>query len=513
MPTSALFERVLESNNAFWKKTNCTSASASLLYESFYAEKPLIYGVSKVALCIAKAHKLNPLCIKSLTIRQDNNAFVESMNANCWGSKKDYFLSFFKNAMRVVRLWIRVGNGADLLKLKYEKYELGIYIYDFILRTLALPTLHKLSVKIRIKIMLELFYFFAFKDLIAKHNIKVIVLGDNVYRYGLLFEIAKRDMIPCYCPINLNAFSLRKFDNEEDYCCHDRKPSKELLDSLDCEKVNARLDAYFKQRFSANLEQHDVLKAFSGDKVVFSREALVVEYNLKSEAPIVVVMAHIFADAPHGYPGTLYDDYTQWFKESVRALQRNDAVNFLVKEHPSAALYNEKGIVRGLLKELGAEDALFRDNVHSLTVLNNCDVVVTCGGTIGQEFAYKKKAVVLAAAPPYSGFGFTIEPATRAEYEALLRNGVESLPPMSDEAHMMAKKVAYHDFMLLQNYDDSLEIGGERFCMGKDFDEDRFHENICAYNNIPLKKQNVYSLLEPFCLSDKKHLLREEDGK
>ena len=227
--------------------------------------------------------------------------------------------------------------------------------------------------------------------------------------------------------------------------------------------------------------------------------------------PIIIIMNHIFSDAPHAYPDGLYDDYKEWLISTVKALQKNKKINFLIKEHPSADLYSEKGVINSILKELKCENYLLKDDVHSLTVLNEFDVVITCGGTIGQEFIYKGKPVVLGAKPPYSGFGFTTEPKTKDEYEKLLSCGAENIPLLSSEQRENANKVIYHDFVLLNNYSDDLEIGGQRFYMGREFDNDTFYENILKYNTIPLEDQKIYRLLEKFIGSDNKHLLRDLD--
>jgi len=184
-----------------------------------------------------------------------------------------------------------------------------------------------------------------------------------------------------------------------------------------------------------------------------------------------------------------------------------------VKEHPSADIYNEKGIINKLLKKLDCEQCLLSDDVHSLTILNELDVVVTCGGTIGLEFVYKGKPVVLGARPPYSRFGFTTEPDGVFEYENLLATGVEHLPLLSSAQREMCNRVIYHDFVLLNNYEDDLELGGQRVYLGRKFSYDNFYKTVISYNSVVLKEQKVYGMLEDFFNSDDKLLLRGSDAE
>ncbi|MBE0514907.1 hypothetical protein [Sulfurimonas sp.] len=506
---SNLFKKVIKSNKDFWNNVNhIDDSDGYLLYEAFYLEPIMTYGITKTALTIAKIKGLTPVGIEPLRTSEENKKLIYSMNNNIIGNKFDFLVSAIKNIFSILKYTFKIRNKQNFLNLKVDKYEIGKHIYDHTLISYKIPEVNKIDLKIRKKILLELAYFFYFKDLIESKNIKMMVLGDNVYRYGLLFELAKYNKAECITPINLNAFSMRKYQNFEEFNIHDRKPEKNILDNLQIKSVNKYIDEYFSKRFSANLEQHDVLKAFSNSKKIYTKNEVIAQYNLKENLPVVIIMNHIFCDAPHAYPDGLYDDYKEWLTHTVKALKLNKNINFLIKEHPSADLYNEKGVINKILNELDSEQYLLKDDVHSLTVLNEFDVVITCGGTIGQEFIYKGKPVVLAAKPPYSGFGFTTEPKTKEDYERLLSCGVENLPLLSSEQRENANKVIYHDFVLLNSYSDDLEIGGERFYMGRDFDYEKFYDNILKYNEIPLENQKIYKLLKKFIESDDRHLLR-----
>jgi len=507
---SSLFEKFIESNQIFWKNENTTDdKNGYLLYETFYSEEVMIYGISKTALSIAKSKNLRPICIEGLNSTPKNKKLVHSMNDTVVGNKLSFLITVSKYTISILKNILNIKNKNDLLKLKIGEYSLGKYIYDSILITFKIPEIKDITFTIRKRILLEICYFYFFETLIKQYNIKTVVLGDNVYRYGLLFELAKYNNIECITPVNLNAFSMRKYQSQSDFDIHDRKPELSILNQLNNRKVLTYIDEYFTKRFSASLEQHDVLKAYSNSKKIYTKQEIIEEYKLKADLPIIIVMNHIFCDAPHAYPNGLYDDYKEWIINTVINLQKNKKINFLIKEHPSADLYNESGILKKVLEELNCSHLLLRDDVHSLTILNELDVVVTCGGTIGEEFLYHGKPVVLGAKPPYSGFGFTTEPETREQYEKIMQSGIENLSTLSDLQKEMVNKVIYYDFVLLDNYSDDLEIGGQRFYMGRDFDYENFYEEVIKYNKIVLENQKIYKLLDKFIKSENKNLLRD----
>ncbi|MDB9972516.1 hypothetical protein OAD64_01120, partial [Oceanospirillaceae bacterium] len=395
----SLFNKMLASNKYFYNKLNqrTSESSGTLLFDIFFDESPIIYGIAKTALAISKSKDLLPLGIVPQKLSTDNEKIVNSMCFETTGKRFFLFYVFIRNFIKIAKLFIKIKDRKSLLVLNVDSINIGKHIYDGILRSNAIPTINIISLKMKLRILTELVYFFTFSYLIDKRNIKFIVCSDNVYRCGLLFELAKSKSIPCVSPINLNGFSMTYNSSIEDYNKHCRSAEREVIKIINQEKADLALKSYFIDRYSANIEQHDVLAAYSSDKSILTRSHLNDQYKLDPTLPIIVVMAHIFADAPHAYPNTLYDDYYEWFIQTIDILNENPCINLLVKEHPSAMLYNEEGLVFEILARRGIEGKLIENNIHTLTVLKEMDVVVTCGGTIGQEFSYMKKPVVLAA--------------------------------------------------------------------------------------------------------------------
>jgi hypothetical protein len=170
-------------------------------------------------------------------------------------------------------------------------------------------------------------------------------------------------------------------------------------------------------------------------------------------------------------------------------------------------LYNEEGLVFEILARRGIERKLIANNIHTLTVLKEMDVVVTCGGTIGQEFSYMKKPVVLAATPPYAGYGFTTEPKSIEDYEHLLRNDIQNLERLNEIQFNKLKKVLFYDFVLQNNYTEDLEIGGQRFYIGRKFNYEMFYERIIQENKISYNEQLFFKKINTFIVNRHKHIL------
>lgn len=484
--------RVIESNMIYWEKENCKENKRGLLlYENFYDSPQLCYGISKVALCIAKSLDLRP----AVLLPWKKSKMSESMCKLRFQMKSMLpllLLTHFKTLVKCLLLLDRTR----LLNLNDSGVIIGTYIYDAILRRYNKKTIDKLNIKARCYVILELTYYFYFKHIIRNNNVKAVVIGDNVYRYGLLFELCKVYGIVCYTPVNLNTLFLKCYRKKEDF--NQNYLNLEVVEKLcagaDYEKESGE---YYKKRYSGEIQQHDVLTAYA-NKHTSNRLEFCKKYNLDTNKKTVVIMSHVFADAPHVYLNTLYDDYWEWFVNTFKCLYNNLSINLLIKEHPSSHLFGQKGLVKDFLKKENCEERLISDDESTLSILQNADVIVTCGGTIGIEMSYVGKNVILASNPPYSKMGITKEFETKNEYENFLRNEIQNIQPLDEEKKDIAKKVSYVSFCCQDNWIDGIEVGPEKTYLGRTYNNERLYKKILEYNKVALEDQTIYKLLNDF---------------
>mgnify|MGYP003290499285 CR=1 FL=1 len=494
-----LENEALKSNFQYWKNENENDNKDILLYETFYATPQHCYGISKVALCAAKVLNLKPAVI----LPWKGSKMSKSMCGLSFQMKDKLMVLLIKHCFLLLRCF-GVNNKKKLLGMSHKGINIGTYIYDSLLRSHCIPTITEISFSYRLRICSEMLYFLYFERILSKYPVKIVIIGDNVYRYGLLFELCKQRNIECVSPVDLNSMFMLHYRNLDDF--KHSYVNKNIVD-LVCNHINYEdiLTQYYNNRYCGNLEQHDVLSAYSG-KHVTEKDKFVEKYSLDSTKNTVVIMSHVFADAPHVY-ASIYDDYWEWFINTLKCLRQNKNINVLVKEHPSAYLYNEKGVIKKYLKDIGADYLLIDDNESTVSVLKSADVVVTCGGTIGLEFSSIGKPVVLASQPPYSELGFTHDFYDRKKYEEFLMGEIHTVKRLSEEQILMARKVSYLFFVQLNKRKENLEIGDEVIYLGHKYNNDSLFNSILKYNNIPLREQEVYKLIRDFINSSERFLL------
>jgi hypothetical protein len=163
-----------------------------------------------------------------------------------------------------------------------------------------------------------------------------------------------------------------------------------------------------------------------------------------------VIFSHILYDATFFYGDNLFEDYEHWLVETVRAAIANPRLNWVVKVHPvnvwrsrmdgealvqleAQTLRKHFGALPGHVKLMEADTP-----VNTFSLFDLADYGLTVRGTIGMELPCFGIPVVTAGTGRYSGRGFTIDPATRADYAAALAT-LENVPRLDAEAVRRAR--------------------------------------------------------------------------
>ncbi|MCZ8121883.1 MAG: hypothetical protein O9277_00505 [Magnetospirillum sp.] len=171
------------------------------------------------------------------------------------------------------------------------------------------------------------------------------------------------------------------------------------------------------------------------------------------------IFCHILYDATFFYGESLYPDYETWLIETVRHAIANPNLDWLIKVHPvnvwrskmdgKAMEQLEAAALRRAFGELPAHVRL----VPADTALNTwaffgaIDYGLTVRGTVGMEMPCLGIPTVTAGTGRYSGRGFTIDPATRAEYATVLST-LHEVPPLDAATMSLARRYAHATFEL-----------------------------------------------------------------
>ena len=354
----------------------------------------------------------------------------------------------------------RLSTPEDVLRLEVDGMEVGDLIYDPILRS-GYATLDR--VDDRVLRMLRTFYLHRALVLrvLATRDIRYAVFSHHIgIRAGVFFRYLLRARVPVLLVRGVGETNLKEYHGLEQLRDYPLRPEPRFVEHMRSgieDEIIRLSDDYLERRMGQQTNDKDAALAFkASNRTYTSRADFAGAFGLDPAKPNVFVMLHAFNDHPHmfGVDAILHGDYYRWFQETLRIARSEPRFNWIFKEHPSAEHYQTRDVDLAELFAVTDEPNvrfLGRNadfNARSLRYV--ADTVVTCIGTAGLEYAALGKPALLAGRGPYSGFGFTHEPATIDEYERLLRS-VDSLAPSSEQGQRLARLVLYFQLNIARN--------------------------------------------------------------
>lgn len=190
-----------------------------------------------------------------------------------------------------------------------------------------------------------------------------------------------------------------------------------------------------------------------------SREEIIKQLQVDPLKKIAVVFSPVLWDANLFYGEDLFEDYGDWFVQTVRAACANPQVNWIIKMHPAnlwkrarekvESEFSEVMLIQKEVGNLPNHVKLLYPNtdISTWSLFELADFGITVRGTIGMEMPCLGKPVFTAGTGRYSGLGFTIDSTTKEQYLARLAK-IQEYPPMTAEQILLAKKHAYTAFLL-----------------------------------------------------------------
>lgn len=217
------------------------------------------------------------------------------------------------------------------------------------------------------------------------------------------------------------------------------------------ESQTTRLNEYLQRRY-VHGQSFDVkeFKSYKG-----SADALAARFGVDNGRKTWGILAHINWDCVSDFAPMLFEDFNEWIITTLRQLEGDDSVNWLLKVHPAEAWDNPATGVQALVHKhfpylpphiriLG-----YDADVNPLDFFNLIDGAVTVYGTAGLELACLGKPVIVGGHAHYSRKGFTHDPGTREDYYRLL-HAAASLGPLTREQRELAMRYAYIYFVQRQ---------------------------------------------------------------
>lgn len=299
------------------------------------------------------------------------------------------------------------------------------------------------------------------KKLLKQVSPDLILLNEaNYAKYAPLTDLAVSsniDLVQIIQTSRDDALVLRRLNKETrrehpasvSRKTFDKFKNTPLTESESAVLKSSILDRYTGKWFIQGRNQPGVIR--------FSKKEIVDQLKLNSELKVVVVFSHVLWDANLFYGKDLFDDYSHWFQETIKAACNNNKINWVIKMHP-ANLWKRKR--EGVNKDY-AEDTIIKNSVESLpnhvkllfpdseistlSLLETIDYAVTVRGTICTEAPCFGVRTLTAGTGRCDSFGFTTDSSTKSQFLERLST-IETLPPMTENEIALASRHAHLAF-------------------------------------------------------------------
>src|SRR5262245_27478422 len=311
----------------------------------------------KTALIVSQSYlpfaKLEALMIKALQMAGFDTVIVGNRRYDflryTWlaGNRTVYELSDF--ASQGDPEWVnqqmdRLLTLQDWLALEYRGAHVGRFTIASALKWLRVGQLNFIDPSIKEKLR-EILASCVRNTLAAAHLIREIepdcvLLMDRGYSpYGEIFDLAinqEIDTITWHIGYKNNRLVVKRYHlgNERE---HFLAPSAESWRQL-CSIPWKPNDGHQIRREIFQCYESQDWFSFVGtqfDKPILSKQMTRQMLGLSSDRKVAVIFPHILWDGSFFFGNDLFDDYTQWFVETIRAACANPRLQWVVKLHPA----------------------------------------------------------------------------------------------------------------------------------------------------------------------------------
>ncbi len=462
-PVSRSAADFIRENAAFWREygSERSSNSSSQRYVLVEQQSHPVVVLSDASFAAIVCHARNA---RPLFILDENQPHLQPVLASYPGSTFfnphhwRYIVGHLGAVVRAMRAFRHFRSPADILAFESDGIRFGDILYDGVL-SMGYATVRRIDWKLFRALLTFYSNRYLVKDLLVRYRIEAYVshavgIQNSTFARYLLaagVEVLNR--------LGSHQIHVKKWRSLRDNGSYPLKAEQRyfrfLLDNAEDLKIHDRVGDYLEDRFGQRVDDVSVDAAFDRDKrIYYSKTELGEALDLDPSRKFVFVMLHCFNDYPHSHfaQPMLFRDYFDWFEQTLEIARCVDSVNWVFKEHPASKHY--------ITRDLDLDAYFASVDLPHIRYLNDeadfnaqsvgyiADAIVTCLGTAGLEYSCVGIPCILAGESAYSGFGFTIEPSSAADYWAQLRN-IRTLEKLTQMQIRAARVVLYFRLIMM----------------------------------------------------------------
>lgn len=366
-----------------------------------------------------------------------------------------------------------------VLGLEVNGLPVGDLLYDTYLRETRRVTLREVDDDLRAYTAVMLNYYALYDRLLQEEHVGAVVMGHLVYlRFGMLARLAAAGGAEIYARYGGKGMRVQRRRNVSDASDVMTRISPKLVDQvLDAEgeaAVNIA-QATLDRRMSGMGNEFEFLneEGYSPNRRKLSSNELSNLMQLDPSRPKGLLMLHAFPDANHFSPGLLFDDFYDWYLQTLDAIRDLPEVDWLIKLHPNLMHYTDDTEPAAKMQAAARESTHIHaipEDLNTNSFVQFADFLVTVNGKAGLEFAGCGMPVILGGHSFFAGNGFSEEPKTVASYLKALDRGAQ----LSLDGGQRARALISNDIFYRRFIVDCRFVPDTPYSFWKSYDEAAF---------------------------------------
>jgi len=288
----------------------------------------------------------------------------------------------------------------------------------------------------------------------------MLIVEANYAKYAPLTDLAVNagvDVIQVIQPNRDDAFIMRRlnrYTRREHPSTLARDVFWQLRERDWTDAEQAELDEVFDARYGGKwfLQARNQPSACNVDQA-----EMIQQLGLDPQRKTAVVFSHVLWDANLFFGEDLFQDYGEWFVETVKAAVANPEINWIIKLHPAnlwkrqragvTSKYSEMLLIQENIGELPEHvQVMYPDtDVSTRSLFNLAEYAITVRGTVSSEAPCFGVTTLTAGTGRCDQFGFTVDSDSAEAYLAKLAD-IQNLPAMTNQQIQWAKRHAHTVF-------------------------------------------------------------------
>ena len=320
-----------------------------------------------------------------------------------------------------------------VLAVNVNGIPVGDLLYDTYLRETRQVTMQVVDDDLRAYTALAINYYALYDRLLTDQDAAAIVVGHLVYlRFGILARLAATrgvDIFARYGGKGMRVQLRRGIADASDVMTRIEPTLVDKILTVEGEEAVRLGEETLGRRMGGQGNEFEYLneEGYSPRRLRMSAPELAQSMQLDPERPKALFMLHAFPDANHFSPGLLFDDFYDWYRQTLDIALDLTNFDWLVKLHPNLAYYTDDTSPAALAMEVSARHShvhLVPENLHTACLAELSTFLITVNGKAGLEFAGCGVPVVLGGRGFFAGNGFSEEPRGIDDYFAALAGGL-----------------------------------------------------------------------------------------